>query len=61
MLRFWYKSHILELQSYCGLFEKLELEVEDQAVVGDISSVNIVREEDEEYFRICCEDDLVWK
>ncbi|GLT54622.1 hypothetical protein SLA2020_278060 [Shorea laevis] len=35
--------------------------MEDQAVVGGIASVNIVREEDEEDFRSCCEDEEVWK
>lgn len=49
------------MQSYWGIFENLELEMEDQAVVGGIASVNIVREEDEEDFRSCCEDEEVWK
>jgi hypothetical protein len=35
--------------------------MEDQAVVGGISPVNIFREEDEEDFRSCCEDEEVWK
>ncbi|PQP95532.1 putative E3 ubiquitin-protein ligase rbrA [Prunus yedoensis var. nudiflora] len=35
--------------------------MESQASFGDEVSVNLLREEDEEEFRSCCEDDEVWK
>ncbi|KAG6691478.1 hypothetical protein I3842_10G065400 [Carya illinoinensis] len=35
--------------------------MEHRTVLGDGSSANLVREEDEEDFRSCCEDDEVWK
>lgn len=35
--------------------------MEGQASFGDEVSVNLLREEDEEEFRSCCEDDEVWK
>lgn len=39
--------------------------MEGQQILGDESSVNVVREvrleEDEEEFRSCCEDEEVWK
>lgn len=37
------------------------MEMEGQASFGDEVSVNLLREEDEEEFRSCCEDDEVWK
>ncbi|KAB1222136.1 hypothetical protein CJ030_MR2G002686 [Morella rubra] len=35
--------------------------MEDRAVLGGGSCTNLVREEDEEDFRSCCEDEEVWK
>ncbi|XP_015885216.3 E3 ubiquitin-protein ligase RSL1 [Ziziphus jujuba] len=35
--------------------------MEDEAVFGHGTSLNVVREEDEEEFRSCCEDEEVWK
>lgn len=35
--------------------------MEGQALFGDEIPVNLPREEDEEEFRSCCEDDEVWK
>lgn len=35
--------------------------MENEAVFGQGTCVNVVREEDEEEFRSCCEDEEVWK